>query len=133
MTQPKLIESLRAFGEMPLEGDSVDPLIAVMNSLAHQAADEIERLQRVIDSPQQAVLMAHIKVRILGEGQHPSEVLLMIRTACGVEENVIVDRRSVDNGTIDVGYPVGCDGDRYLVELLRETANGQWRLLDETG
>ena len=45
-----LLASLRAIGEMPLEGGRTDPLIEVMNSLAHQAADEIERLQRVIDS-----------------------------------------------------------------------------------
>lgn len=40
-----LVTTLRAFGEMPFEGGSVDPVIDVMNSLAHQAADEIERLR----------------------------------------------------------------------------------------
>jgi hypothetical protein len=81
-------------------------------------------------SPQkkEKVVMARIKVKVLGEGQHPSEALIAIRTAAGVEENAIVDRRSIDNDTIEVGYPVGSDNDRYLVELPRETVNGHWRL-----
>jgi hypothetical protein len=72
--------------------------------------------------------MARIKVEVLGEGQHPSEALVAVKTADGVRENVIVDRRSIDNGTVDVGYPVASDESRYLVELPRETVNGQWRL-----
>jgi hypothetical protein len=72
--------------------------------------------------------MARIRVQVVGEGQHPSEVIIAVNTADGVRENVIVDKRSVDGGTIDVGFPVGEDKNRYLVELPRETANGQWRL-----
>ena len=72
--------------------------------------------------------MARIRVKVLGEGQHPSEALVAIQTADGVVENAIVDHRSIDNDTIEVGYPVGSDNDRYLVELPRETANGQWRV-----
>ncbi len=45
-----IIEQLRLYGELPLEGDdNVDPLISVMNSLAHQAADEIERLRALTE------------------------------------------------------------------------------------
>lgn len=72
--------------------------------------------------------MSRIRVEVLGEGQHPSEVMIAVQTADGVRENVIVDRRSLDNGTLDVGYPVGGDDKRYLIELPRETVNGQWRL-----
>jgi len=72
--------------------------------------------------------MAHIRVQILGEGQHPSEALVAVQTADGGKENLIVDRRSIDNGTIEVGYPVGSDDNRFLVELPRETVTGQWRL-----
>jgi len=43
-----LVSALRAVGEMPLEGGAVDPLIDVMNSLAHRAADEIERLRALV-------------------------------------------------------------------------------------
>lgn len=43
-----LVRSLRDFGEMPPEGGDSDPLIEVMNSLAHKAADEIERLRKLL-------------------------------------------------------------------------------------
>jgi hypothetical protein len=72
--------------------------------------------------------MSRIRVEILGEGQHPSEALVAVKTANGTQENIIVDRRSIDNDTIEVGFPVGSDPARYLVELPRETVNGQWRL-----
>ena len=45
---PTLTKSLRAFGEMPAEGGDADPLIEVMNSLAHQAADRIEALEAAL-------------------------------------------------------------------------------------
>jgi hypothetical protein len=71
--------------------------------------------------------MARIRVDVVREGQHPSERLIAVKTASGIE-HLIVDHRSIDNGTIDVGYPVGSDDARYLVELPRETMNGQWRV-----
>ena len=40
--------------------------------------------------------MARIKVQILGDGQHPSEALVVVQTANGVQENLIVDRRSIE-------------------------------------
>ena len=61
--------------------------------------------------------MARINVEVLGEGQHPSEALVIVQTADGVKENLIVDRRSIENGTIDVGYPVGSDKDRCTKPL----------------
>ena len=47
--------------------------------------------------------MSRIKVEVLGEGQHPSERMILVTTADGVRETVIVDRESIDNATIDVG------------------------------
>ena len=72
--------------------------------------------------------MSRIKVEDLGEGQHPSERMVAVMTAEGVRETVIVDRESIQNMTIDVGYPVGGGEDRLLVELPRETTSGRWRL-----
>jgi len=72
--------------------------------------------------------MSWIKIQVLGEGQHPSEVFVAVRTADGVVENVIVDHHSIDNDTLEVGFPVGGDEKRFLVELPRETVNGQWRV-----
>lgn len=72
--------------------------------------------------------MSRIKVEVLGEGQHPSERMVALTTAGGVRETVIVDRESIDNSTIDVGYPVGGGEGRLLIELPRETTSGQWRV-----
>lgn len=72
--------------------------------------------------------MSRIRVEVLGEGQHPSERMVAVTSADGVRETVIVDRESIDDSTIDVGYPVGSDNDRLLVELPRETMSGRWRL-----
>ena len=54
--------------------------------------------------------------------------MIAVTTANGDRENVMVDRRSIENNTIDVGYPVASAGDRYLIELPRETTTGQWRV-----
>lgn len=72
--------------------------------------------------------MARIKVEVLGEGQHPSERMVAVVTAEGVRETVIVDRESIENSTIDVGYPVGGNKERFLIELPRETTSGRWRI-----
>ena len=45
-----IVERLKAFAEMPLEGGSTDPLIDVMNSLAAEAAAEIERLRGALET-----------------------------------------------------------------------------------
>lgn len=72
--------------------------------------------------------MSRIRIRKVGDGQHPSEVMIAVNTATG-QERLIVDRRSLKNDTIDVGYPVGGEGDYLLVELPRETMRGEWRVL----
>ncbi len=72
--------------------------------------------------------MSRVKVEVLGEGQHPSERMIAVTSATGEIENVIVDRRSIEDDTIDVGYPVGSEDGAYLIELPRETTTGQWRI-----
>ena len=72
--------------------------------------------------------MARIRIEELGQGQHPSEVMISVATKDG-RETLIVDRRSIKDHTIDVGYPVGSDGEHLLVELPRETMRGLWRVL----
>ena len=77
--------------------------------------------------------MSRIRVEVLGEGQHPSERMVAVTTASGDKENVMVDRRSIDNDTIDVGYPVASEPGRFLIELPRETTTGQWRVWVNAG
>jgi hypothetical protein len=72
--------------------------------------------------------MPQIKVEHVRGGQHPSEVVVAVRTADGATEKLIVDKRSIRHGAIEVGYPVGQDDDRLLVELPRESVRGIWRI-----
>jgi hypothetical protein len=72
--------------------------------------------------------MAQVKIEQVREGQHPSEVVVAVRTADGGSEKLVVDRRSIRNDALDVGYPVGEDKDRLLVELPRESVRGLWRV-----
>lgn len=70
-----------------------------------------------------------LKVKRMGEGQHPSEVVVAVRTADGSDEKLIVDKRSIRQGDmLEIGYPVGEDRDELLVELPRESLRGIWRI-----
>jgi hypothetical protein len=68
-----------------------------------------------------------VKVQEIGKGLHPSEVVVQIQTVEG-PERLVIDRRSIDNGSIDVEYPVGRGNGHYLIELPRETMRGAWRV-----
>ena len=72
--------------------------------------------------------MSRVKVEVLGEGQHPSERIISVTTADGEHETAFVDRESIENMSIDVGFPVGQAPGRVLVELPRETTSGRWRV-----
>jgi hypothetical protein len=72
--------------------------------------------------------MPQIRIKKVGEGQHPSEVVVAVRTADGSDEKLVVDLRSIRNNSLEVGYPVGQDTDRLLVELPRESVRGVWRI-----
>jgi hypothetical protein len=72
--------------------------------------------------------MLRIKVRMIGEGQHPSEAMVAVTTADGTQEELIVDKHSLVNDTLRVGYPIGSEDNRLLIELPRETLRGRWRV-----
>ena len=72
--------------------------------------------------------MLRLKVQKSGDGLHPSEVVVEVRTADGSRENLLIDRRTLHDGTIGVGYPIGSEQGRVLVELPRETMSGSWRV-----
>lgn len=69
-----------------------------------------------------------LKVTTIGDGQHPSESVVMLETADGESEELIVDKRSIRSNTLRIGYPISIEGDRLLVELPRETLRGSWRV-----
>jgi hypothetical protein len=70
-----------------------------------------------------------MKVRIerLGEGLHPSEEMIAIATSDGREE-MAVDKAHLQGDELDIGWPVGTNGDLYLIELPNETFRGTWRV-----
>jgi hypothetical protein len=68
-----------------------------------------------------------LKVEKLGEGLHPSEVFVSVETRTG-KEALVLDARSLENNALEVGWPVGTDGDFRLVELPRQTTRGTWRV-----
>ncbi len=77
--------------------------------------------------------MYRVKVRTVGDGQHPSEAVVAVTTAEGNQEELIVDKRSIDHpregvSTLRVGYPLKSEAGRYLIELPRETMRGTWRI-----
>ena len=69
-----------------------------------------------------------VKVKELGKGLHPSEIVVQVETMRG-PENLVIDRRSLKDGSIEVGAPLNRDGkDNWLVELPQETMSGTWRV-----
>ncbi len=70
-----------------------------------------------------------VKINRIGEGLHPNEVVVEVATSDGTQ-NLVVDRRAIEDEAISVGAPLQQDHDRglLLVELPRETMNGAWRV-----
>ena len=74
--------------------------------------------------------MMRLKVERIGDGLHPSEVVVGVKTTSGVQLFHIDQDSLAADGTINVGWPVGQDqdGKLLLVELPSETASGSWRV-----
>ena len=68
-----------------------------------------------------------VKVKEVGRGSHPSEVMVSVTTTNG-EERLVVHRRSLMDDSLEIGYPINQESDSYLVELPRETLRGEWRV-----
>lgn len=68
-----------------------------------------------------------IKIDKVGQGLHPSEVVVQVETING-PERLVVDSRAIKGDSIDVGYPVAKNEDYWLVELPSETDHGAWRV-----
>ena len=71
--------------------------------------------------------MMRLKVEEVGKGLHPSEAVVAVQTVDGVER-LVVSKRSIQQGSIFIGWPLGKEGKAVLVELPRETQSGAWRV-----
>jgi hypothetical protein len=72
--------------------------------------------------------MMRLKVTEVSKGLHPSEAVVTVKTG-DAQERLVVSRRSIHDGTISVGWPLGHKDDGLvLVELPRETQSGAWRV-----
>jgi hypothetical protein len=68
-----------------------------------------------------------VKVELIGQGLHPRETVVKINTNRGPQE-LSVDSQSLQNGTIEIGYPIAHQGRYVLIELPTETSGGLWRV-----
>lgn len=68
-----------------------------------------------------------LKVRKIGEGLHPNDVIVEVETVEGTER-LVVDRRAIEANTVSIGMPLREERGRILVELPRETMTGAWRV-----
>ena len=68
-----------------------------------------------------------VKITISGSGLHPSEKVVSLETRTG-REQLAVDYRHLDGEALQIGWPVGRDGEYLLIELPMETFRGSWRV-----
>ncbi len=69
-----------------------------------------------------------VRIDTLGEGPGPDEVVIEVKTASGITEQVVVSASTIVQDMIEVGYPIHRLPERILVELPRESVSGRWRL-----
>ncbi|HLK81985.1 MAG TPA: hypothetical protein VKT99_10885 [Xanthobacteraceae bacterium] len=73
-----------------------------------------------------------IRVETIESALHPNQVLVTIQTLEG-PQTLAVDKRSLSQSMIEVGYPISEHGQYRLVELPAETSSGAWRMwVDKT-
>ena len=73
--------------------------------------------------------MRRVKIQRLRQGLHPNEIIVSVQTSDGSPAVLVVDKRSIKNDAIRVGYPIASDDkNRMLIELPRETFNGTKRV-----
>ena len=68
-----------------------------------------------------------VRIAEIGAGRDVSEKIVTIETVEGSEE-LAVDQWSIEEQSLDVGFPVGQQNGHFLVQLPRETLRGAWRV-----
>ena len=68
-----------------------------------------------------------VKVRAVGSGSRPNDVVVEFTTAVG-PQRMLTDHKSVESGSLSVGYPLQRDDGFVLVALPRQTDTGSFRV-----
>ena len=68
-----------------------------------------------------------VRVRPVGAGSRPQDVVVELTTAIG-PQRMVIDGRTIESGSLSVGYPLRRDDGFVLVALPRQTANGSLRV-----
>lgn len=68
-----------------------------------------------------------VKVKRVGKGLHPNEVVVEVKTTAGTER-LVIDKRALHANSLSVGAPIQEKQGQALVELPRETMTGSWRV-----
>ena len=68
-----------------------------------------------------------VKIAKVGDGTRPHEIIAKIETVEGPQE-LVLDERSLQNDTIEIGFPIAHHDNLRLIELPTETATGTWRV-----
>ncbi len=73
-----------------------------------------------------------VRIADVWPGRDFKEKIIMIETVEGSEE-LAVDRWSVQEQSLDVGFPVDEQDGQFLIQLPRETFRGVWRVWVDQG
>lgn len=68
-----------------------------------------------------------VRVRPVGAGSRPQDVVVELNTAKG-PQRIVIDDKAVETGSLTVGYPLRRDDGLVLIALPRETDNGSFRV-----
>jgi hypothetical protein len=68
-----------------------------------------------------------VKVRAVSTGSRPNDVVVEFTTAVG-PQRMVTDHKSVESGSLSVGYPLQRDDGFVLVALPRQTNTGSFRV-----
>lgn len=69
-----------------------------------------------------------VKFTHIADGPGPSESIVGVMTADGQLEEVVLSKRHIENGYLNVGAPLLTRDENYLIELPRESTTGRWRV-----
>jgi hypothetical protein len=68
-----------------------------------------------------------VRVEKVGEGVRPHEIIVSIETLEGPQE-LMLDERSLQDNSVEIGFPIAQHDKLRLIELPAETAAGTWRV-----